>query len=156
MRERKSLCATRIGLTFQDMTSFGVFLFGLLIASDNSLEKGDELDREKNEWVDDAARVREKEGRDVVRRDNDGQHQVWSYFAGRNFYGAPSTTSRRERVEFLDSAMLVKPRAVIKSHGKIVASSHCVSPMYFHYCGQEPSTDVVIAVPSSRTSWWPM
>lgn len=36
-----SFCIS-VGLTFRDVTSSGVFLFGLLIASDNSLEKGDE------------------------------------------------------------------------------------------------------------------
>lgn len=142
MRERKSL---QLGLAFRDVTSSGVFLFSLLIASDNSLEKGDELDRKKNEWVDDAARTREKEGRDVERRDDDEEHRVWSYFAGRNFYGASSTTSGLSTgtcgIFRFSHARLVKPRAVIKSHGEIAASSRCLSPMCFHYCGQESSAD---------------
>lgn len=49
VNEGTEVSTTRVGLTFRGVTSFGVFLFGLLIVSDNSLEKGDELDRKKNE-----------------------------------------------------------------------------------------------------------
>jgi len=73
----------------QDVTSFDVFLFGLLIASDNSLEKGDEWTRKKNECVDEAARERR-----TNRAESDNRRRrLWSYFAERNFYGTPSTTS---------------------------------------------------------------
>lgn len=89
------------------MTSFDVFLFGLLIASDNSLEKGDEWTRKKNECVDEAARAREKEGLTALRATTGdvefGHTSLEEIFMGPRLR-PPS--SRRERVEFLDSTTL--------------------------------------------------
>lgn len=56
-----SFCIS-VGLTFRNVTSSNVFLFSLLIALDNSLEKGDEwTERGTNGWMRRRERWREKE-----------------------------------------------------------------------------------------------